>query len=70
MVISLMVWGGFSATWGRALPWSAALGSLLFYVSDLAVARHRFVRPDFVNRVVGLPLYYAGQFLLALTIGS
>jgi len=70
IVISLMVWGGFSATWGRALPWSAALGSLLFYVSDLAVARQRFVRPDFVNRVVGLPLYYAGQFLLALAIGS
>ena len=70
IVISFMVWGGFSATWGRALPWNAAMGSLLFYLSDLAVARQRFVRPDFVNRVVGLPLYYAGQFLLALTIGS
>lgn len=70
IVISLMVWGGFSTSWGQALPWTAALGSLLFYLSDLAVARNRFIRPDFVNRAVGLPLYYAGQFLLVLTIGS
>lgn len=70
VVISVMVWGGFSASWGRALPWNAAAGSLLFYLSDLAVARQRFVRPDFVNRAVGLPLYYAGQLLLALVIGS
>ncbi len=46
-----------------------AFGALLFYLSDLAVARHRFVRPAFVNRAVGLPLYYAGQLLIALTIG-
>ena len=44
-------------------------GALLFYVSDLFVARHRFVRPDFVNRLWGLPLYYAGQFMLAFSVG-
>lgn len=43
-------------------------GALLFYLSDLAVARDRFVRPGFANRVVGLPLYYAGQVLLALSV--
>ncbi len=69
-VISIMVWGGFSASWSHALPWTAGAGALLFYLSDLAVARHRFVHPDFVNRAIGLPLYYAGQFLVALTIGS
>jgi uncharacterized membrane protein YhhN len=42
-------------------------GAALFYVSDLTVARDRFVRPGFENRVVGLPLYYAGQLLLALS---
>lgn len=67
-VISLMVWGGVATWHSRALPWTAAAGALLFYLSDLAVARQRFVRPDFVNRAVGLPLYYAGQLLLALTI--
>jgi uncharacterized membrane protein YhhN len=45
------------------------LGALLFYLSDLLVARDRFVRPGLVNRAVGLPLYYAGQLLLALAIG-
>jgi uncharacterized membrane protein YhhN len=69
-VISIMVWGGASVSWNHALPWTAAAGALLFYLSDLAVARHRFVRPDFVNRALGLPLYYAGQFLISLAIGS
>jgi len=44
-------------------------GALLFYVSDLFVARHRFVKKEFFNRLVGLPLYYAGQFLLAFSVG-
>ena len=69
VVISIMVWGGCATAWAGALPWTAAVGALLFYLSDLAVARHRFVHPAFVNRAVGLPLYYAGQLLLALTIG-
>ena len=69
LVITVMVWGGLSGWWSQTLPWTAALGALLFYLSDLAVARQRFVHPSFVNRAVGLPLYYAGQFLIALTIG-
>ncbi len=40
-------------------------GALLFYASDLSVARDRFVRRAFVNRAWGLPAYYAGQLLLA-----
>ncbi len=44
-------------------------GALLFYLSDLLVARDRFVRPGFANRLAGLPLYYAGQVLLALSAG-
>lgn len=45
------------------------LGAALFYLSDLTVARDRFVAPGVANRVVGLPLYYAGQLLLAWTAG-
>lgn len=44
-------------------------GSAAFYVSDLLVARDRFVRPGMVNRYIGLPLYYLGQFSLAASIG-
>jgi uncharacterized membrane protein YhhN len=46
------------------------LGALFFYISDLFVARHRFVRAAFTNRLAGLSLYYAGQFMLAVSIGS
>lgn len=40
-------------------------GALAFYLSDFAVARDRFVHEGFVNRLWGLPLYYAAQLLLA-----
>ena len=43
-------------------------GAALFYLSDLAVARHRFVAPGFENKLIGLPLYYAGQLLLASAV--
>jgi uncharacterized membrane protein YhhN len=70
VVISVMVWGGVSTSVVRALPWTAAAGATLFYLSDLAVARHRFVQETLINRVLGLPTYYLGQFLLALTVGA
>jgi len=44
------------------------LGALAFYLSDLAVARERFVRPSFANKLWGLPLYFAAQLLLASTV--
>lgn len=43
-------------------------GALLFYLSDLLVARDRFVSPGLANRLAGLPLYYASQVLLALAV--
>jgi len=45
-----------------------ALGLLLLYVSDLAVAQHRFVRPDWRNRAWGLPVYYVAQLLIASAV--
>lgn len=69
-VITIMVWGALAAGVSRSLGWTAAVGAVLFYLSDLAVARNRFVHAEFVNRAVGLPLYYAGQVLLAITISS
>jgi uncharacterized membrane protein YhhN len=44
-------------------------GALLFWCSDLTVARDRFVKNAFENRLVGLPLYYAAQLLLASAVG-
>ena len=48
-------------------PWAVAAGALAFTASDVSVARDRFVRPEFVNRAWGLPLYYAAQLLIAST---
>ena len=42
--------------------------AILFWVSDLAVARNRFVAPGPANRLWGLPLYYGAQFLFAWTV--
>lgn len=45
-------------------------GALAFYISDIFVARNRFIKTAFLNRLLGLPLYYTGQFLLAFSVGS
>jgi uncharacterized membrane protein YhhN len=44
------------------------VGGLMFYLSDLAVARDRFVAPGFANGAWGLPLYYGAQLVLASSI--
>jgi hypothetical protein len=49
--------------------WSAFKILFKFLLSDLFVARQRFVYQTFVNRLIGLPLYYQGQFQIASTIG-
>jgi uncharacterized membrane protein YhhN len=73
LVISAMVVGACSvlaagelALCGRMLVFSGALG---FYVSDVFVARQRFLKTEFLNRLIGLPLYYSGQFMLAFSVG-
>jgi uncharacterized membrane protein YhhN len=72
-VISLMLAGAWAVHDQAALPPAAAravlAGALLFYLSDLLVARDRFVTSQFQNRLLGLPLYYGGQFLLAFSVG-
>jgi uncharacterized membrane protein YhhN len=49
--------------------WLIAAGAALFAASDVFVARNRFVGAGFTNQLVGLPLYYAGQFVIAFSIG-
>jgi len=50
--------------------WLLAAGALAFAASDVSVARDRFVARGFVNRAWGLPLYYAAQITLALSVGG
>jgi uncharacterized membrane protein YhhN len=51
---------------GRAMVF---IGATSFYFSDIFVARDRFLKKQFFNRLVGLPMYYLGQFLLAFSQG-
>jgi uncharacterized membrane protein YhhN len=44
-------------------------GALLFWLSDLLVAKRRFGPASPLDRAVGWPLYFAGQYLLAFSIG-
>lgn len=50
--------------------WMIAVGGLLFYVSDVAVARNQFIASNWRNKAWGLPTYYAGQTLLALSVAQ
>lgn len=68
LAISLML-SCAAATLGGAAGGTILLGAALFYVSDLAVARDRFVRHSVWNRAWGLPLYFGGQLILATTTG-
>ena len=43
-------------------------GAVLFYISDIFVARERFVGRSDANRLAGLPAYYAAQLLLAASV--
>lgn len=57
--------GGAPAWFGERRAALLAGGALCFFVSDLAVARQRFAHQSFWNKAWGLPLYFAGQLLIA-----
>jgi len=43
------------------------VAAVTFAVSDLFVARQKFVTPSRINRLVGLPLYFVAQTIFATT---
>ena len=63
-VISLMV-AAAAGSYVAAPAATLLAGAIAFLLSDVSVARDRFVDPGFVNRAWGLPLYYVAQLLLA-----
>ncbi|MGD9300181.1 MAG: lysoplasmalogenase [Desulfobacterales bacterium] len=72
LVITAMVIGAFTVLGENRLPatgrFLVVFGAVSFYISDLFVARDRFIKTEFANRLLGLPLYYSGQFLLAFSV--
>ncbi len=73
VVISAMVGGALAVfinpQWAIEGRNAVLAGAVMFYISDIMVARDQFVVSAYVNRLVGLPLYYAAQFLFATSIG-
>lgn len=73
IVITVMVIGAWTVLGDVELSFAGRLlvfsGAVSFYLSDLFVARDRFLKTEFANRLIGLPMYYCGQFLLAFSVG-
>ena len=73
LVISLMFIGAWSVLGmpqqSLAARLSIFVGAACFYISDIFVARDRFLKNAFTNRLLGLPLYYTAQFMIAFSIG-
>jgi uncharacterized membrane protein YhhN len=71
-VIVLMVIAAITAYRTHAVPdpqrTRLLVGAVLFFISDLAVARDKFVAPSFSNKAWGLPTYYAAQLFIAWSL--
>ncbi len=70
LVISFMVAAsvgavGAQAHWAR---WGLLVAAVAFFLSDLCVARERFVTTGIENKFIGLPLYFGAQLLFAYFI--
>ncbi len=63
-VIGSMLVAAIATNADHAAPYVVA-AAVSFAVSDLAVARQKFVSPNATNRLWGLPLYFGAQLLFA-----
>ncbi len=68
-ILSAMLAAGTAAGFAHR-AWLLAVGAVLVAGSDLAVGRQRFGGAGFANKLIGLPAYYAGQTLIALSLGG
>ena len=66
-VLVLMLSTGVASAVHAANPLLAA-GIVFVAGSDVAVARQHFVRESFLNKLWGLPVYYLGMVLIALSL--
>lgn len=70
LIISFMVAAGAAhfAFAPSAKSATLAAAAAAFALSDVSVARDRFGKGGFINRLWGLPLYYAAQCLFAISV--
>jgi uncharacterized membrane protein YhhN len=67
VVIGSMLITAFGA-YPTSQQWQIPAGAVIFAISDLGVARNRFVKEAFINRLFGLPLYYGAQVIFAWSL--
>lgn len=67
IVITAMVCMSFGAL-GRGASYFVVVAALMFFVSDIFVARSRFVVSSPWNGLIGLPLYFGAQIVFAYTV--
>ena len=69
-VIGTMGWIALARALGAEsdAAWLAAIGAILFMVSDSVLALDRFAKPFFAARALVLGTYYAAQTLIALSV--
>ncbi len=65
---AIAVYVGHSPLFSDTQALLLLLGALLFFVSDIAVAKSRFVKSQLRDRMWGLPAYYSGQLLIAWSL--
>jgi len=76
LAIVLMVVSALAVVRSDAPPIAASavhllfVGAVLFFASDVAVAKARFVKARFSDRVWGLSVYYAGQLCIAWSLSG
>lgn len=70
LIIGAMTVMSFATTGpnGSSPYWLAAIGAVAFAISDIAVAKDQFIKPAFINKAWGLPLYFGAQMLLASSV--
>jgi uncharacterized membrane protein YhhN len=66
--ISWMVASAAGAVAAGAAGPGLLVAAVVFAASDLFVARQRFIHAEFLNRAIGLPLYYGAQLLFVASI--
>ena len=66
--ISVMVILAVGCAIKHQAPW-VAVGAIGFMLSDIAVARERFVCSGVINKIWGTPLYFGSQLIIAATTG-
>jgi uncharacterized membrane protein YhhN len=67
LAISVMM-ATAAGSWAGMGSLALLSGAALFVLSDISVARNRLVAPGFINRAIGLPIYFTAQLLLAATV--